>query len=93
MSRAKIRYSRRIDTADHHARRPHRTCIRTCSGRLLAPHRRRTSSSTSLAASPRSRSTIRSTARRVSVYISDQNMTTSVRVRYPQPPTNRRSDI
>jgi hypothetical protein len=28
VSRAKIRYSKRIDTADHHARRPHRICIR-----------------------------------------------------------------
>jgi hypothetical protein len=49
---------------------------------------RKTSSSTSVAASPRG-STIRSTARRVSVYISDQIMTTSLRAHHPQPPTNQ----
>ena len=61
---------------------------RTTCRRRTATSWRRTSSSTSLAASPRGRSTIRSTARRVSVYISDQIMTTSLCAHHPQPPTN-----
>jgi hypothetical protein len=61
---------------------------RTTCRRRTATSWRKTSSSTSLAASPRGRSTIRSTARRVSVYISDQIMTTSLCAHHPQLPTN-----
>ena len=40
-SRMKIRYSKRIDTADHHARRPRSPLNAqvTATGRLLTPHR------------------------------------------------------